>query len=95
MHPENDDTYPEDVRESPARRELYDHFNQDGQLTVQIDNTIREAVRPYWIGNRQKRREIWLAICETLISNGYTDDDAEAEADRLMEIVQRQEEYDG
>ena len=95
MHPENDDTYPEDVRESPARRELYDHFNQDGQLTVQIDNTIREAVRPYWIGNRQKQREIWLAICETLISNGYTDDDAEAEADRLMEIVQRQEEYDG
>ena len=94
MHPEKDDDYPEAVRESPARRGLYDHFQQDENLTVQVDEAVREAVRPYWKGNLQKTKEIWLAICDKLVSNGYTDDEAEAEADILMEFTQRQEEYD-
>ena len=71
-----------------------EHFQHNETLAVQIDDAIREAVEPLFRGNTQKMHKIWLAICDKLVSNGYTDDEAEAEADILMEFTQRQEEYD-
>ena len=95
MHPENDDSYPEMIRESPARRELYDYFDKNEELAVKMDETIRMAIEPGYKGNFQKERQIKLAIYRVLESNGYTPEEADDEEPKLMDFVKRQEEYDG
>ena len=94
MYPEKDDTYPEKIRKSQACRELYDYFEKDENIAIQIDNVIREEIEACWKGNRQKENKIWIAISEKLISNGYTEDNAESKASGLMELLKRQKEYD-
>ena len=95
MHPENDEAYPKRIRESPARRELYDYFDKNEELAAEMDEAIRMAIEPEYKGNFQKERKIELAICRVLESNGYTQDEADDEALKLMDFVKRQEEYDG
>lgn len=95
MHPENDDSYPEMIRESPARRELYDYFDKNEELAAKMDEAIRMVIEPGYKGNFQKERQIKLAICRVLESNGYTPEEADDEEPQLMDFVKRQEEYDG
>ena len=95
MYPENDEAYPKRIRESPARRELYDYFDKNEELAAEMDEAIRMAIEPEYKGNFQKERKIELAICRVLESNGYTQDEADDEALKLMDFVKRQEEYDG
>ena len=93
MHPEMDESYPESVRGSVARQEFFGFFGNNADLAVDVDDAIRTAMQPGWKNNFQKTRRIFLAICKKLVSNGYTDDEAEEKADQVMDIVQRQEEY--
>ena len=93
LHPENDESYPEAVRGSVSRQVLYTFFDQNADLAVDIDNAIHTAMQPGWKDNYQKTKRIWLAICDKLVSNGYSDDEAEDKADSIMDIAQRQEDY--
>ena len=94
MHPEDDESYPEAVRGSVASQALYTFFDNNEKLAAEVDTAIRVAIQPDWKNNQQKTRRIWLAICDKLVSNGYSDDEAEEKADSIMDITQRQEEYD-
>lgn len=94
LHPENDEAYPEGIRESVARQELYGFFGSNAEVAIAVDRAIRAAKQPNWRNQPQKYRDIWLAICEKLVSNGYIDDEAEEKADQVMDIAQRQEEYE-
>ncbi len=94
IHPEDNDIYPEAVRNNDARRMLYDYFDSDKVLAMEIDSTIKNSSRPDWHSNRQKRNRIRNAIAECLIRHSYTDDDAESKADDLIEKVKGLSEYD-
>lgn len=94
LHPEDDDTYPESVRDSAARRMLYDYFDSDEDLANEIDSAIKNSSRPGWHSNKQKRNRVRNAIADCLVEHGYTDDDAEERADELLEKVKGISEYD-
>ena len=94
LHPEDDDTYPESVRDSAARRMLYDYFDSDEDLANEIDSAIKNSSRPGWHSNKQKRNRVRNAIADCLVEHGYTDDDAEEKADELLEKVKGISEYD-
>ena len=94
LHPENDDTYPESVRDSAAKRMLYDYFDSNEELANEIDNAIKNSSRPGWHSNKQKRNRVRNTIADTLGHYDYTDDEAEAKADELLEKVKGLSEYD-
>ncbi len=97
LHPENSDDYPEEIRDSAARRALYDHFeghNEHVELTVDIDGAIRVSIRPDWKKNRQKQMAIRAAIYKNLVAYAFSESQAEKETEDVYDIAQRQEEYD-
>ena len=94
LHPEDDDTYPESVRESAARRMLYDYFDSNEVLANEIDDAIKNSSRPGWHSNKQKQIKVRNKIADTLVHHGYTDDEAEARADELLEKAKGLPEYD-
>ena len=56
MHPEEDDSYPEEVRDSAAKRQLFDFLGEDVTLTVKMDEAIRDSLEPGYQQNMQKQR---------------------------------------
>lgn len=94
LHPEDNGDYPDEVKNSAARRALFDYFEEDLELTVDVDGAIRIAIRPAWKKNRQKQQKIRLAIYEKLLLHSYCKDKAEEETNQVFDIAQRQEEYD-
>lgn len=94
LHPEDNGDYPDEVKNSAARRALFDYFEEDLELTVDVDGAIRIAIRPAWKKNRQKQQKIRLAIYEKLLLHSYSKDKAEEETNQVFDIAQRQEEYD-
>ena len=94
LHPENQGTYPEEIKDSAARRALYDYFEENTELTIDVDNAIRVAIQPEWKRNFQKQQRIRLAIYNKLISHMYTQEKATVETNNVYDIAQRQEEYD-
>ncbi|AEE97974.1 type I restriction endonuclease subunit R [Mahella australiensis] len=94
LHPETTSNYPDEVKDSAARRALYDYFQNNVELTVDVDNAIRISIQPDWKRNFQKQQRIRLAIYKKLLSHMYTEDRATEETNNVFEIVQRQEEYD-
>lgn len=93
LHPENSSDYPNEIRESEARRALYDYLDCDVDLTIEIDGAIRVTLEPGWKENVQKQRRIKKAIYDKLIAYLESRELAEKETDEIFEIVQRQEEY--
>lgn len=94
LHPEESGNYPDEIKDSAARRALYDYFEQDDRLAVDVDNAIRISIQPDWKRNLQKQQRIKLAIYKKLLLYRYTQDRAIEEANKIFDIVQRQEEYD-
>lgn len=94
LHPESSMDYPDDVRDSAARRALYDFFDKNTELAVAIDNAIRAALRPSWKKNFQKQQNIRGAIYQTLIDSGYAEEDAANTSGNIYDLVQKQDEYD-
>lgn len=98
LHPEEDDTYPEEVRDSNARRALYDYFQGYVELVVELDYTIRITIEPFWRESHQKQQNIRLAIYNKLLSEAYEDkrnhkSTLEVTND-VFEIAKGQSEYD-
>ena len=49
LHPESSVDYPDAVKNSAAKRALYDFFDKNAELAVAIDRAIRTALRPDWM----------------------------------------------
>ena len=94
LHPENSSDYPDEIRDSAARRALYDHFEANFELTIDVDGAIRISIQPDWKRNFQKQQKIRLAIYRKLLIHHFTEDKATEETNEVFDIAQRQEEYD-
>ena len=94
LHPEDDDTYPEGIRNSAARRAIYDYLQCDYELTIGVDGAIRISVSPDWHTNHQRAQKVRMAIYKTLIDAAIEKKKAEEQRDGIFDIAKRQEEYD-
>lgn len=74
LHPEDNGDYPDEVKNSAARRALFDYFEEDLELTVDVDGAIRIAIRPAWkkIGRNSRKLDLlfmksycFIAIAKT------------------------------
>lgn len=94
LHPEMNGSYPDEIKDSAARRALYDYFEENVELTIDVDGAIRVSIQPDWKRNFQKQQRIRLAIYKKLLLHMYTEDRATEETNNVFDIAQRQEEYD-
>lgn len=98
LHPETNDSYPDGVKDSAARRALYDYFEENVELAIDVDVAIQNAIRPGWKGNdgssNAKKQKIRNAIYNKLLQHMYTKARATEETNNIFDIVQRQDEYD-
>lgn len=94
LHPEDNGEYPDEVKDSAARRALFDYFEKDLNLAIDVDEAIRGAIQPGWKNNFQKQQRIRLAIYRKLRLHSYNEDRATEETNQVFDIAQRQEEYD-
>lgn len=98
LHPEESGNYPDEIKDSAAGRALYDYFEENVELTIDVDKAIQKAIRPGWKSNdgssKAKQQNIKSAIYNTLLQYKYTSEKAEEETYILFDIAQRQEEYD-
>jgi type I restriction enzyme R subunit len=94
IHPEESGSYPDEIKGSAARRALYDYFEQNANLTIDVDNAIRNATKPEWKRNFQMQQKIRQAIYKKLLLHNYAEDSATEETNNVFDIAQRQEEYD-
>lgn len=94
LHPEEDDTYPEGIRESAARRAIYDYLEYDFELTIGVDKAILISVSPDWHTHFQRAQKVRLAIYNTLISAAVMEAKANEQTEGIFDIAKRQEEYD-
>ncbi len=95
LHPESSMEYPDAVKDSAAKRALYDFFDKNEELAVSVDKAIRTAMRPGWKKNYQKQQVIRGAIYESLVDYGYSEEDAANTYSDIYDMAQRQDEYDG
>jgi type I restriction enzyme R subunit len=95
LHPESSMEYPDAVKDSAAKRALYDFFDKNEELAVSVDKAIRTALRPGWKKNYQKQQVIRGAIYESLVDCGYSEEDAANTYSDIYDMAQRQDEYDG
>lgn len=94
LHPEVSGNYPDEVRESAAKRALYDFFGRDVDKALSIDQSIRSSLSTNWKDNLQKQKKIKLAIYENLSLYGYGDDEKYSKVEEIYSMIERQEEYD-
>ncbi len=97
--------YPDEIKDSKARREFYDYFMQKSELTLSnncevdltcaVDSGIRGAREDGWRENQQKQRKIKSRIYYEICEFAKKDDDAlrSQETEKVYDIAQRQEEY--
>ncbi|MCF7814401.1 MAG: type I restriction endonuclease subunit R [Candidatus Cloacimonetes bacterium] len=76
--------YPEMIK-SQALRSLYDNLNQNEDLAIKLDESIRASIRDNWRGNPIKERAVKYAVKKML-------PDVEL-ANKLYNIVKEQAEY--
>lgn len=94
VRPEDSGNYPDDIKDSEAKRALYDFIGEeDSSLAYSLDTSIRSAMQPDWLNNRQKQRRIQSAIFEDLCLYGYDEDKSDDLTEEIFELVKRQGEY--
>ena len=81
--------YPKTIN-SRAKRALYDNLDNDEQLAIALDKTVKENRFEGWRGNRIKERVIRNHIKQILESFGILD---ENEIEKVMNLVRNQDEY--
>lgn len=94
LHPEEDDTYPEGIRDSAARRAIYDYLECNYALTISVDGAIRISVSPDWHVNYQRAQKVRIAIYKALLDASVEKAKAEEQRNGIFDIAERQEEYD-
>lgn len=88
------DTYPEGIRDSAARRAIYDYLECNYELTIGVDGAIRISVSPDWHTNHQRTQKVRIAIYKTLSDASVKKAKVEEQRDGIFDIAKRQEEYD-
>lgn len=83
--PENDVEYPDNIRNSAAKRAFYDYFNGDADIAEKVHEAVLTAKQDSFRGNKVKERKIWRAI------KAIVKDDKQA--DDLLALVKEQSEY--
>ncbi len=94
LHPEEDDAYPEGIRNSAARRAIYDYLECNYELTIGVDGAIRISVAPDWHTHFQRAQKVRVAIYKTLIEAAVEEARANEQTEGIFDIAKRQEEYD-
>lgn len=84
LHPESNGNYPDEVKDSAAKRALYDYFDSNVELTVDVDGAIRISIEPNWKKNFQKQQRIRLAIYQKLLFHKYSEDTAAEETNQVF-----------
>ncbi len=79
--PEGSKDYPKAMN-TKGRRALFDNLNRDAKLALQVDEAILAVRKDDWRGNKQKEKEIRIAISEYV--------EAEEEVNKIFEIVYAQ-----
>lgn len=94
LHPEDDSSYPDEIKDSAAKRAIYDYLEYDLILAIDVDHAIRVSIRPQWHDHYPKQQAIRLSIYRKLIAAMHEKTKAEKETEDLYEIARRQTEYD-
>lgn len=94
LHPEEDNTYPEGIRDSAARRAIYDYLDSNVELTIGVDYVIRITIAPGWKEHFQRQQKIRAAIYNKLIQASIAAPEAAEKTEGVYDIAKRQEEYD-
>ncbi|MGN8226727.1 type I restriction endonuclease subunit R [Gracilimonas sp. BCB1] len=81
---EGQERYPERV-ESDGQKALYDNLNNDAELTLTIDETIKYSAKDGWRDNKIKERQVANAIKKHLPED--------INLTLVMEVVKNQREY--
>jgi len=79
--PETSKDYPRTLN-TKAKRALFDNLDRNEKLALQIDAAIMSVKKDDWRGNKQKEREIKIAIAELI--------EDEALAAKIFDIVEKQ-----
>ena len=83
--PQNNNRYPESIRESGALRALYDNCGEDEELALRLDKAIRARKQDGFRNNPVKGNRIKQELYKVL-----NDDD---EVERIFKLAVEQEEY--
>lgn len=94
LHPEEDDSYPKGIRDSAARRAIYDYLDHDTALAISIDQAIRISATPDWHANFQRSQKIRVAIYKTLKDAAVEDEKANELTEGIFDIAKRHDEYE-
>ena len=94
LHPENSGGYPDLVKDSEAKRALFDYFDGDTAKAVNMHNAIKVSLKTNWKENQQKKNSLKLAIFNNLSLYSSDEDENSRKVEEIFEIVERQEEYD-
>jgi type I restriction enzyme, R subunit len=68
-----------------GQRVLYDNVGKDEQLAIKLDEKIKRTRKDGWRSNKIKEKEVQFAIREVVPD--------EAQANKILEIVKKQDEY--
>ncbi|WP_028124896.1 type I restriction endonuclease subunit R [Eremococcus coleocola] len=94
IHPENSGFYPDDIKDSEAKRAIYDYLGvKESSVAYEVDAAVRLSMQPDWSGNKQKQNRIKGAIYDTLCSCGYEEDKAGNLTEEIFDLAKRQVEY--
>ena len=94
LHPEEDDSYPKGIRDSAARRAIYDYLDHDTALAISIDHAIRISATPDWHANFQRSQKIRVAIYKTLKDAAVEDAKANELTEGIFDLAKRHDEYE-
>lgn len=94
IRPEDSGIYPNDIKDSEAKRAIYDFLGKEDSTTAfEVDAAIRDSMQPNWMSNKQKQNKIKGAIYYTLCLYGYDEDKADNLTEEIFDLVKRQVEY--
>ena len=93
MKPEETDNYPDLVKGSAARRNLYDMFNQEETIAIDLDNAIRSDTESGWKNQRQKQMRVKKAIATCLEKHSYVEEDIDVLVEDIFDFAMKEDEY--
>lgn len=83
--PEDDIDYPDNIRNSAAKRAFYDYLSGDADVAEKIHAAVLVTKQDSFRGNKVKERKIWRAILAIVKDKKQADD--------LLALVKEQSEY--
>lgn len=94
IHPEDSDDYPDYIKDSEAKRAIYDYLGDEGgDLAYKLDGAIKTSIQPDWMTNKQKQNKIKGSIYDVLCEHGKDENLADNLTEEIFDIVKSQDEY--